>query len=74
MPRKRTTRAAGPPRKAAPPEPSSTALDHDVKTRIDAELHRLVQEAATREDRSEAAIVRRALRAYLDARLPEVTT
>lgn len=70
MPRKRTTRAAGPPR--TPTE--STALDHDVKTRIDAELHRLVQEAATREDRSEAAIVRRALRAYLDARLPEVTT
>ena len=41
-------------------------LHHAVKTRIDAELHRRVQEAAAREDRSEAAIVRRALRAYLD--------
>lgn len=54
-------------RRAPRPKPaaSTTALDHDVKTRIPADLHQLVQEAAAREDRSEAAIVRRALRAYL---------
>ena len=45
--------------------PRLGSLTHAVKSRVDAELHREVQEAARREDRSEAAIVRRALRFYL---------
>lgn len=44
---------------------SGVSLTHAVKTRVDADLYRLVQEAAAREERSEAAIVRRALREYL---------
>jgi len=54
------------PRKRTAPSPRETALDRNVKTRVDAELHRRVQQAAEREERSEAAIVRRALRYYLD--------
>lgn len=58
MPRKRTVEVA--------PPVGGGPLDREIKTRIDRELHRRVREAAAREDRSEAAIVRRALRRYLE--------
>jgi predicted transcriptional regulator len=53
-----------PKRKAATAEPVAR-LDHDVKARIDGELYRRLQEVARQEDRSESAIMRRALRHYL---------
>lgn len=64
MPRKRADRTVIPPGVVV--AAGTPPLDREIKTRIDAGLHRLVQEAAAREDRSEAAIVRRALRAYLE--------
>lgn len=42
------------------------ALDRELKTRVDAALHERLRERAAREDRSEAAIVRRAIRHYLE--------
>lgn len=47
------------------PVPSGR-LDREVKARIDADLYRRLQSAATLEDRSESAIMRRALREHLD--------
>jgi hypothetical protein len=47
------------------PRPGRPVLTHDVKTRIDAELYQRIQERAKLEDRSESAIVRRALREFL---------
>lgn len=41
-------------------------LDRDVKARIDAELYERLREVARREERSESAIMRRALRHYLE--------
>lgn len=55
-------------RKAAPPE--AGGLSHDVKVRIDSDLAQRISEAARREDRSESAIVRRAIRLYLDGHEP----
>ena len=53
--------------KQAPRKTERPGLTHDVKTRIDAELYRRVQERAKQEERSESAIVRRALREFLGA-------
>ena len=52
------------PKKEAPPERGR--LDHDVKARIDAALYERLQQVARREDRTESAIMRRALEHYLE--------
>lgn len=49
------------------PQRARPGLTHDVKTRIDADLYQRVRERAKQEDRSESAIVRRALREFLGA-------
>lgn len=53
-------------RRAGRPPTRSGALDRELKTRIDRELHERVKATAAREERSEAAIVRRAIRRYLE--------
>jgi predicted DNA-binding protein len=53
-------------RKAAATAAPSGRLDRDVKARIDAELYERLREVAVREERTESAIMRRALRHYLE--------
>ena len=47
------------------PQRARPGLTHDVKARLDADLYQAVCERARQEDRSESAIVRRALREFL---------